>query len=134
MAITPTKKIEELLDKVDEVIEHQEELAQKQEVILAAVATDEKEDREIETEVTAEVNQVQTIAKQITTANTFHENLVGRVKKHEFLFPIIIIIGVVLVWKGLWGIFDQLPIVSYSAISLLLGIGILWVFNRVKSL
>lgn len=130
----PTQKINKLLDKVDEVIQQQKTLAKKQEVILEAVATDEKDDMQIKTEVTTEVNKVDAIAKQITTANTFHENLITRVQKHEFLFPIIIIVGVVLVWKGLWGLFDQLPIVSYSFVSLLLGLSILWIFNRVKSL
>lgn len=130
----PSKKINELLEKVDTVLEHQEKLEKKQEIILAAVKTDEKEDEELQTEVNEEIGQVKTIAKEMIPSNTFKDTFFLNVKKHEVLFPLIAIVGIVLVWKGLWGILDQLPIVSYSAISLLLGVCILWIFNRVKSL
>jgi len=129
----PTEKINELLTKVDKVIEHQEKLEEKQEVILAAVVTDEKEERQVEADVAEEMGQVKTIAKEIIPSNAFAESFIGNIKKHELILPVVAIIGLVLVWKGLWGILDQLPIVSYSAISLILGLGVLWIFNRVKA-
>lgn len=130
----PSTKINEILDKVDRVIEHQEKLEEKQEVILAAVAINEKEEKEVEEDVVAELGQVKAIATEIIPANTFKDTFFLNVKKHEVLFPLIAVAGLVLVWKGLWGILDQLPIISYSAISLILGVLILWIFNRVKSL
>lgn len=129
----PTQKINKLIDKVDKVIEQQKKLEKKQEVILAAVASDEKTDVEIKTEVTEEVSKMGDITKEITTANIFHTT-VSKVQNNGVLFPIIIIIGVVLVWRGLWVLFDHLPIISYSFVSIILGIAILWTFNRIKSL
>lgn len=129
----PTQKINKLIDKVDKVIEQQKKLEKKQEVILAAVASDEKTDVEIKTEVTQEVEKVGKITEEITTANIFHTSIT-KVKNNDFLFPIVVIVGVVLVWRGLWVLFDHLPIISYSAVSIILGIAILWIFNRIKSL
>ncbi len=128
-----TQKINKLLDKVDKVIEEQKRIEKKQEVILAAVATDEKEDLQIETQVTEEVKKMGKITEEITTANIFHSTIT-KVKKNDFLFPIIIIVGVVLVWRGLWSLFDHLPIINYSFVSIILGVAILYTFNRIKSL
>jgi len=116
------------------VIAEQKKLEKKEEVILAAVAIDEKEGEEIQTAITAETTEVKAIAKEHTITSAFRATMLSKAKKHEFIFPLIVITGVVLVWRGLWGLFDQLPIVSYSAISLILGIVILWIFNRIKSL
>ena len=129
----PTQKINKLIDKVDKVIAQQKTLEKKQEVILAAVATDAQTDVQIETEVTAEVKKMGKITEEITTANFFHTT-VSKVKRNDFLFPIVIIVGVVLVWRGLWSLFDHLPIVNYSFVSIVRGVAILWTFNRVKSL
>lgn len=129
----PTQQIDKLIDKVEDVIEHQKKLEKKQEVILAAVATDEKEDIEIQTEVTEEMSKIGEITKEITTANIFHTTI-SKVKGNGVVFPIVIIVGVVLVWRGLWVLFDHLPVINYSFVSIVLGIAILWVFNRIKSL
>ncbi len=129
----PTQKLNKLLDKVDKVIAEQKKLEKKQEVILAAVATDEKTDVEIETQVTEEVKKMGKITEEITTANIFHSTIT-KVKKNDFLFPIVVIVGVVLVWRGLWSLFDHLPIINYSFVSIVLGVGILYTFNRIKSL
>lgn len=66
--------------------------------------------------------------------NIVQETILSKMQKHRFFFPLVSAIGVILVWRGLWDIFDQIPIISYSAISLSLGLIILWAFNRVKSL
>lgn len=117
MANAPAdKKINELLEKVDEVIDQQKELAQKQEVILTQVAVDEKTD--------------ETVEKEVEAITDIQSSFIVRTKKHQFLFPLIITAGVVLVWRGFSGIFDATPLISYSVISLLAGAGILWMFNR----
>lgn len=117
MTNTPSdKKINELLEKVDEVIDQQKELAQKQEVILNQVAVDEKTD--------------ETVEKEVEEITNIQSSFIIRTKKHQFLFPLIVTAGVVLVWRGFSGIFDATPIVSYSVVSLLIGAGILWMFNR----
>lgn len=115
------QKVEELLSKVDTVINQQKDLAQKQEVILDQVAVEEKEEQE----VVAEVGEVEKVSD-------LQKNLITHARHHKLLFPLIITAGVVLVWRGLTGIFDATPLVSYSFISLALGIIILWVFNRMN--
>lgn len=110
------KKVDQLLDKVNTVIDQQKELAKKQEVILDQVATEEKED--------------QTVEKEVKSVGDIQSSFIVRTKKHQFIFPLIITAGVVLVWRGLSGIFDATPVISYSVISLLVGVGILWMFNR----
>jgi hypothetical protein len=114
------KKVDELLDKVDEVIDAQKELAEKQEAILDQVAVEEKED--------------ETMEKEVEKVSSIQSSFIVRTKSHRFLFPLIVTAGVVLVWRGLSGIFDATPLVNYSIISLVLGIAILWFFNNMKSL
>ena len=117
MANIPSdKKINELLEKVEEVIDQQKEIVQKQDVILDQVAVEEKEG--------------QTVEKEVEEITNIQSSFIIRTKKHQFLFPLIVTAGVVLVWRGFSGIFDATPIISYSAISLLVGAGILWMFNR----
>src|SRR5690348_3111229 len=117
------KSVEKLLDKVDTVIDQQKELADKQEAILQQVAVEETEGESVEKEM-----------QKVEEANAIQSSFIVRTKKHKFLFPLIITAAVVLVWRGLSGIFDATPLISYSAISLVLGVIILWVFNRGKFL
>ncbi len=113
-------KVDQLLDKVETVIDQQKELAQKQEVILDQVSVEEKQGEQVE--------------KDVEKVTNIQSSFIVRTKKHQFLFPLIVTAGVVLVWRGLSGIFDATPLVNYSIISLILGIGILWFFNHMKSL
>ncbi|HSD98168.1 MAG TPA: hypothetical protein VLB73_00540 [Patescibacteria group bacterium] len=118
-----TKKVDALLQKVNNVVVKQQAITKKEEVILRQVTQEEKEDTVVEKEV-EEVEQV----------SRFQEKIIGRLKHHKLVFPLLVGIGVVLVWRGLWGIFDVTPIISYSFISLVLGIVILWTINRINSL
>lgn len=113
------KQVEKLLEKVDTVIDQQKDIAQKQEVILDQVADEEKTGHVVEKEV-----------EKVESVSDIQSSFIVRTKNHRFLFPLIITAGVVLVWRGLSGIFDATPFISYSVISLLAGIGILWMFNR----
>lgn len=115
------KKVEELLDKVDTVLTQQKELAKQQEVILDQVAVEEKEEKTVVAEV-----------KNAEKVTDLQKNLITHAKHHKLLFPLVVTAGVVLVWRGLSGIFDATPLVSYSFISLALGIIILWAFNRMN--
>lgn len=117
------EKVDQLLHKVDTVIKEQKELVEKQEVILEQVVIEEKKEDSVEEEV-EKVEQVSDIQK----------NLIVHAKHHRLIFPLIVGVGVVLLWRGLWDLFDQIPIVSYSFISIALGIIILWAFNRMNSI
>lgn len=118
-----SKKVDALLERVDSVIDQQKDLAKKEEVILKQVVVEEKEDTVVEHEV-----------EQVEVASKFQEKLVGKLQHHKLIFPLLVGVGVVLVWRGLWEIFDVTPIISYSFISLALGVVILWAVNRINSL
>ncbi len=117
------EKVEELLDKVDTVIEQQRTIAKKEEVILDQVGVEEKEGKEVEQEM-----------EKVEEVSVVQQKLITRAKHHHLLFPLVVAVGVVLVWRGLWNLFDQVPILSYSFISLGLGLVILWAFNRMNSI
>lgn len=117
------KKVDKLLDKVDSVIEKQKTLAHKEEVILQGVRQEEKEETVVEEEV-----------EKVATISTTQQKLIHRLQHHKLLFPLLVGVGVILVWRGLWELFDVTPIISYSFISLALGIVILWSINRINSL
>ncbi len=60
--------------------------------------------------------------------------MVQRVSRHRFLFTVIVLVGVVLVWKGLWETFDKISIFKYSAVSLVVGFLILWLLEKFSEL
>src|SRR5689334_12654077 len=90
------KKVDQLLDKMDKVLDQQKELVKQQEVILDQVAVEEKE------EVVAVTKEVEKAEK----VNDLQKNLIVHAKHHKLLFPLVVTAGVVLVWRGLTGIFD----------------------------
>lgn len=115
------KKVDKLLDKVETVLESQKELVQKQNVILDKV----KED-------TTETEKVDIDIKEVEKVSDVQKSLINHAKHHKLIFPLVIMAAVVLVWRGLSGIFDVTPVISYSFISLALGLIILWIFNRMN--
>lgn len=123
----PTKevsqKVDKLLDEVETVLSQQKELAKQQKVILNQVTVEEKEEKIVEEEV-----------ERVENVEDFKQNLIFHARHHKLLFPLVVGIGVILVWKGLWNLVDQVPLLSYSLISLSLGLIILWAFNRFNSL
>lgn len=117
------------------------EIAQKEKQILA----EEKkitEEAEAILKIKPAIKQIldkeQTVAAEeaavTTELNFFQKFFVARAKKHRAIFQVIIVLGVVLVWRGLWGIFDQMPIISSAVISLVVGLILLWLFNKITDL
>lgn len=117
-----TQKVDLLLNEVETVLTQQKELVKKQEVILEQVSEDGQE----EEAVVKEVEKVEEI-------EGWKKYLITHTKHHKLLFPLIVGVGVVLLWRGLWDLFDNTPIISYSFISIALGLIILWAFNRMNS-
>lgn len=120
---TVDKKLNKLLTKVDKVIDEQKEISHTEKILLDAVATDIQEDRQIAQEV-----------RSVEKVTFLQKLFIRKMKRHEILFAIIVLMGVVLVWRGLWGIFDTTPVISYSVVSLFVGLFLLWLFDRIKSL
>jgi hypothetical protein len=57
-----------------------------------------------------------------------------KITRHRLVMAVLATIGVVLVWRGIWHAADELPFVSISLVSLLIGVGILWVIKRYTDL
>lgn len=57
-----------------------------------------------------------------------------KITRHRLLMAILATIGVVLVWRGIWHTADELPLISISVVSLLIGIIILWLIKRYTDL
>ncbi len=66
--------------------------------------------------------------------NFFQRYFVNKSRKHKIAVQIIIVLAIVMVWRGLWDLFDQLPVISSAIISLILGLFLLWIFNRFSDL
>jgi hypothetical protein len=122
MATSVDSKIEKLIDKVEKVVQEQKEIKQTEKVILETVKETEKEDEVIEQEV------------ETKSLAAMQRTIIQKVSTHKVLYPLIIMVGVVLVWRGMWGLFDVTPGLSYYGVSLVSGILILILFNSIKSL
>src|SRR3990172_11424901 len=46
---------------------------------------------------------------------------IGKIIRHKFIFTLLVTAGIVLVWRGVWHTADDIPILSYSLVSLLVG-------------
>lgn len=109
--VTEEKKITKQTEKLLEMKPVMQALAQKEETIAV------EEEKIVNSEL-----------------NFFQRFFVSRAKKHKILFQLIILLGVVLVWRGLWDLFDQIPVISSALISIVVGLFLLWLFNRITDL
>lgn len=64
----------------------------------------------------------------------FHSYLLKKFSKHKLVFALVVIVGNVLIWRGIWHTADQLPIISSALVSLILGIGLLWLMKKYTDL
>lgn len=66
--------------------------------------------------------------------NNTRKRIIKKIAKHRFLFTLIVSLGIVLVWRGLWEISAGIPILSQSIVALVLGLGILWFIEKYSDL
>jgi len=121
------KVLEEISKKEKQILEEEKKITEQAEKLLKIQPT-------IKEILHKEQQVVQEEAAVTTELNFFQKFFVARAKKHRAIFQVIIVLGVVLVWRGLWGLFDQMPILSSAAISLVVGLIVLWLFNRITDL
>jgi len=63
------------------------------------------------------------VRKKVKKINKKHFVELGSFRiHHKVLFTCVGVVGVILVWRGIWSLFDQTPIVSNPIVSLLLGL------------
>lgn len=63
-------------------------------------------------------------------ANAHRLHIVRRLAKHKFVFSMIVTFGVVLLWRGMWGLTEMVPVIKETGGSLFLGFGILWFLEK----
>ncbi len=59
---------------------------------------------------------------------------IKRFNKHRLIYGLTSIISVVLIWRGVWLLADSSPGISNPIISIVLGVFILWLIDRVSEL
>lgn len=91
-----------------------------------------KEGEILETErlVLSHEKEVEKDIAWLKRADLQRRQIVKRLAKHKFLFSMTVTFGFVLIWRGMWGVADVLPIVKDTGVSLLLGFGILWFLEK----
>ncbi len=64
----------------------------------------------------------------------FRSLLLRKISKHRLIFALVVTVGTVLIWRGIWHSADELPIISSAVVSLVVGIGILWLVKKYTDL
>ncbi len=85
-----------------------------------------QEEQRVEKNV-EEVKQEETVIAQVETKR---KRFVRKLAKHKFLFSMVASLGVVLVWRGLWDVTAELPVLKDSLVALLIGFAIIWFLEK----
>ncbi len=76
--------------------------------------------------------EILTLDKSVTGVvkdlGSFRSNLARRIAKHKFIYTLLISLGIVLVWRGLWETTESL--IASSIVSLMAGIILLWLVKK----
>lgn len=72
--------------------------------------------------------------KSLNHFSKFRRLFIREASKHKFIFSMTVVFGVVLIWRGLWDVSEQIPIISDSIIALFVGMAILWFIERYSNL
>ncbi len=57
---------------------------------------------------------------------------IKKLTKHKLISALVVITATVLIWRGIWYMADDIPILSYSLVSLGVGILLLWIIRKYK--
>lgn len=72
--------------------------------------------------------------KHLQSVERTRRKLTAKIAKHRFIFALLVVTGVVLVWRGIWEYSATLPFLSYSLVALIVGIIILWLLGKYTDL
>ena len=92
-----------------------------------------KTEHSILAEETVLEHEVKSLEKKISVLNAFESHrkrVVRRLAKHKFIFSILVSLGVVLVWRGIWDITSVMPVLKDSFVALIVGFAILWYLEK----
>ena len=126
--------------KIDELVLEQE------------LASDAKEIKDIQKRIDAEEHKLEKMESQFfknmsrrpklglfsrpknSKVSHFHDYLLHKLSKHKFVYSLIVALGAVLVWRGLWDISVKIPFLSSEFAALGFGVVILWVTQKYSDL
>lgn len=60
----------------------------------------------------------------------FHAIVLRKLTRVKFFYSFLVVTGIVLVWRGIWELADRLPIIKVPAVSIVVGLVILWLTQR----
>ena len=63
-----------------------------------------------------------------------HDYLLRRLSRHKFIYSVMVGVGVVLVWRGIWDASERIAFFSFPAVTIGVGLVILWITQRYKDL
>lgn len=66
--------------------------------------------------------------KVVKDFRSLRDNLARRISRHKFIYTLLISLGIVMVWRGLWETTESF--ISSAFISLALGLILLWVIKK----
>lgn len=87
-----------------------------------------KEEEKIEKKEAEILTFDKSVTGVVKDLSSFRSTLVRRIAKHKFIYTLVIALGVVMVWRGLWDLTESL--ITSSIISLLGGILLLWLIKK----
>lgn len=83
-----------------------------------------------EDEIKNEVDQIEKSTQALNSIERYRHNVVKKLAKHKFVFSMIVSLGVVLIWRGIWDITAELPILKENFVALLVGFAIIWFLEK----
>jgi hypothetical protein len=59
-----------------------------------------------------------------------HTLILKRLMRYRIVYSFLVVSGIVLVWRGIWELADQLPIIKIPLVSIVFGLMVLWLTQR----
>ncbi len=98
------------------------------------IEREEKAILELENDLLAQLNRQPRIAlfkgPKNRKAKYLHALILRKLMRIRVIYSLLVVSGVVLVWRGVWDLADATPILKIPAVSLLVGLSILWLTQR----
>ena len=114
------------MKRSDEIKNLEGRILKEEEIIEAK----EKEILKIENKLLTSVEDIQSSEKILSKAGYYRRKIVRKLARHRFLFSVLVSLGGVLIWRGLWDLTASIPVLKESIVALLLGFLILWLLER----
>lgn len=116
-----------ILEEAKKIEEAEEKIKEEEKKILSS-------QDEILKNTKNKKSQVFSINEGLTSRELqiFRLLFIKKLTRHKLISALVVITATVLIWRGIWHTVDDIPILSYSLISLGVGIFLLWIIRKYK--